>query len=149
MGGEPFLIASTLNVIVAQRLVRKLAEEKEPYKLSEKNLKNLSSYCDLDKLTELLRNEKVIKQKDTLSDITFYKPKGSKEAEDGYKGRIGIYEVLPVSESIKALIVQRTTADQIQKQAEQDGMVTMVQDGFLKAAQGITSIEEVLRVISE
>jgi len=149
MGGEPFLIASTINVIVAQRLVRKLAEEKEPYKLSEKNLKNLSSYCDLDRLTKLLQEEKVIKSQDTLASITFYKSKASKKAEDGYKGRIGIYEVLPVSESIKALIVQKATADQIQKQAEAEGMVTMVQDGFLKAAQGLTSIEEILRVISE
>ncbi|MCH7828741.1 Flp pilus assembly complex ATPase component TadA [Patescibacteria group bacterium] len=149
MGGEPFLIASILNVIVAQRLVRKLAEEKEPYKLSLKNLKNLSSYCDLDQLTKLFEEEKVIKQHDTLSSITFYKPKTSKEAEDGYKGRIGIYEVLPVSESIKTLIVQKATADQIQKQAVAEGMTTMVQDGFLKAAQGVTSIEEVLRVISE
>ncbi|MCH8244344.1 Flp pilus assembly complex ATPase component TadA [Patescibacteria group bacterium] len=149
MGGEPFLIASTLNVIVAQRLVRKLAEEKEPYKLSEKNLKNLGTYCNLDRLTKLLREEKVIKQQDTLFDATFYKPKASKDAEDGYKGRIGIYEVLPVSESIKVLIVQKATSDQIQKQAQQEGMVTMVEDGLMKAAQGITSIEEILRVVSE
>ncbi|MCH7551796.1 Flp pilus assembly complex ATPase component TadA [Patescibacteria group bacterium] len=149
MGGEPFLIASTLNVIVAQRLIRKLAEEKEAYKLTEEDLKNLGSYCDLDELTKLLVQEKVIKASDTLSSITFYKPKRSKEAEDGYKSRIGIYEVLFVSEAIKALIVKKTTADQIQKQAVSEGMVTMIQDGFLKAAQGVTSIEEILRVVSE
>ncbi|MDP4007406.1 MAG: GspE/PulE family protein [bacterium] len=149
MGGEPFLIASVLNVIVAQRLVRKLAEEKEPYKLSQKDLKTLGSWCDLDKLVQRLREQKVIKAKDTLSSITFFKPKTSKEAEDGYKGRIGIYEVLPVTESIKALIVQRAPTDKIQERAEAEDMVTMVQDGFVKAAQGITSIEEVLRVISE
>jgi type IV pilus assembly protein PilB len=149
MGGEPFLIASTFNIIVAQRLIRKLAEEREAYKLSKKDLKNLGSYCDLDELTKLLKQEKIMRANDTLSSITFYKPKPSKEAEDGYKSRIGIYEVLFVSESIKALIVQKTTADQIQKQAETEGMVTMIQDGFLKAAQGITSIEEILRVVSE
>jgi len=148
MGGEPFLIASVLNVIVAQRLVRKLSEEKEPYKLSPKNLKSLSSYCDLEKLTGYLKEQKIIKDKDTLSDITFFKPK-VKETEDGYKGRIGIYEVLLVNESIKVLITQKATSDQIQKQAVGEGMVTMVQDGFTKAAQGLTSIEEVLRVISE
>ena len=54
-----------------------------------------------------------------------------------------------MSEAIKALIVQKTTSDQIQKQAEEEGMVTMIQDGFLKAAQGVTSIEEILRVVSE
>ena len=57
--------------------------------------------------------------------------------------------MLPVSESIKVLIVQKATSDQIQKQAQQEGMVTMVEDGFVKAAQGITSIEEILRVVSE
>ena len=149
MGGEPFLIASVLNVIVAQRLVRKLAEEKEPYKLSQKELKTLGEWCDLDELVHRLREQKAIKAKDTLSSLTFFKPKPSKETEDGYRGRIGIYEVLPVSESIKALIIQKVAADQIQERAEAEGMITMVQDGFMKAAQGITSIQEVLRVISE
>lgn len=149
MGGEPFLIASTLNVIVAQRLVRTLAEEKEPYKLSQKDLKSLSSYCTLEKLRERLREQKVISPKDTLEGITFYKPKASKGTEDGYKGRIGIYEVLPVTESLKTLIIQKAAADRIQKQAVEEGMVTMVEDGFIKAAQGITSVEEVLRVVSE
>ena len=97
----------------------------------------------------MLVQEKVIKASDTLSSITFYKPKASKEAEDGYKSRIGIYEVLFVSEAIKALIVKKTTADQIQKQAVSEGMVTMIQDGFLKAAQCVTSIEGILRVVSE
>lgn len=149
MGAEPFLIASTVDVIVAQRLVRKLSEEKEPYKFSPKTLKSLALYSDLEKLTLYLKDQKIIKDKDTLSDITFFKPKTSKKAEDGYKGRIGIYEVLSVSESVKVLITQKATSDQIQNQAIQEGMITMVQDGFLKAAQGITSIEEVLRVISE
>ena len=149
MGGEPFLIASTLNVIVAQRLVRKLAEGKEPYKLSAKTLKSLGAYCNTEQLTERLRKEKIIEPTDTLSTATFYKPKASKDSEDGYKGRIGIYEVLPVTESIKSLVVQKALTDQIQQQAIQEGMVTMVEDGFVKAAQGITTVEEVLRVVSE
>ncbi|MDP2736006.1 MAG: ATPase, T2SS/T4P/T4SS family, partial [bacterium] len=146
---EPFLIASTLNVIVAQRLVRKLAEDKEEYKLTPKALENLGSYCDLAKLEARLREEKIIKPKDTLAGTAFFKPKKGKEDEGGYKGRIGIYEVLPVTESIKALVVQKATADQVQKQGVSEGMITMVEDGLMKAAQGITSIEEVLRVISE
>jgi len=149
MKGEPFLIASTLNVIIGQRLVRKLAEGKESYKLSLKSLKNLSSYCNIDQLTRRLKEEKIIKPQETLSSLTFFKPKATKESEDGYQGRIGIYEVLPVSESIKRLIVQKATADEIQKQAVQEGMITMAEDGFMKAAQGVTSIEEVLRVVSE
>lgn len=149
MEAEPFLIASTLNVIIAQRLVRKLGEDKEGYQLTPKALEDLGSYCDLGKLEVILRKEKVIKPKDTLESITFFKPKEGKEDEAGYKGRIGIYEVLPVTESIKQLVVQKAAADQVQKQGVAEGMITMVEDGLMKAAQGVTSIEEVLRVVSE
>ena len=149
MGVEPFLISSTLNVILAQRLVRKLSEEKEAHTLSEADAKRLAPYCNLEKILGILEKEKIIKPNQKISDITFYKPKPSKDIPDGYKGRMGIYEVLPVTETIKELIVKNATSDQIQKQAEQEGMLTMVEDGFIKAAQGITSIEEVLRVITE
>ncbi len=149
MGVEPFLISSTLNLVVAQRLVRKLYEEKEGYKLSEKDVQDLSVYCNVQKILDILRQEKIIKPKDTLQNLTFWKPKPSAGSSDGYKGRIGIYEVLPITESIKELIVQRATSDKIQKQAEQEGMITMVEDGLVKAAQGLTTIQEVLRVITE
>ncbi len=149
MGVEPFLISSTLNVVIAQRLVRKLFEEKEGYKLSAKDVQDLSAYCNVEKVVDILRKEKIIKPKEKLEDLTFFKPKPSAESQDGYKGRIGIYEVLPVTESIKELIVQRATSDKLQAQAEQEGMVTMVEDGLVKAAQGLTTIEEVLRVITE
>ena len=149
MGAEPFLISSTLNVVVAQRLVRRLIEGKEEYKFSDKDVQDLSAYCNVEKVLALLRQGKIIKAKETLKDISFWKPKASAEAPDGYKGRVGIYEVLPVTESIKELIVARATSDKIQAQAESEGMVTMVEDGIVKAAQGLTTIEEVLRVITE
>jgi len=76
-------------------------------------------------------------------------PKKSKDISDGYSGRVGIFEVLPVSTVIKELITRRANADQIQEQAKREEMRTMVEDGLVKAAQGITSIEEVLRVITE
>ena len=82
-------------------------------------------------------------------DVSFYKPKKSNDCPDGYQGRIGIYEILPVTETIKELIVQRVTSDKIQSVAEEAGMLTMVEDGITKAAQGVTTIEEVLRVIME
>jgi type II secretory ATPase GspE/PulE/Tfp pilus assembly ATPase PilB-like protein len=100
-------------------------------------------------VTNILREQKLLKQKQQLGEIPFWRPKATKEAPDGYKGRIGIYEVLPVTETIKNLMIQKAGADEIQRQAEKEGMVTMVEDGFVKAAQGITSIEEVLRVITE
>lgn len=146
---EPFLISSTLNVIMAQRLIRRLCLEKEEYHLSDSEIRNFEKYCDFKKILKILRDEKIAKPSDTIKDIKFYRPKPSKESDDGYKGRIGIFEVLPVTEPIKELIVKQATSSQIQVQAQREGMRTMVEDGFVKAAQGITSIEEVLRVITE
>lgn len=149
MGAEPFLISSTLNLIIAQRLVRKLCPEKEKYRLKESELKNLAKYCDLERILAILKEEKIIKPNEKLKDIEFYRPKPDKECPEGYSGRIGIYEVLPVTETIKELIVKKAAAAQIMAQAQKQGMRTMIEDGFIKAAQGITSVEEVLRVIAD
>ncbi len=149
MKAEPFLISSTLNLILAQRLVRKLASTKEKYKLKEVEIKNLEKYCNLEKIIEILRKEKLLGLNKGIEDIYFYKPKPSKVALEGYKSRLGIYEVLSVTETIKDLIVKGATTSQISQQAQTEGMVTMIEDGFVKAAQGLTSIEEVLRVIAE
>jgi type IV pilus assembly protein PilB len=146
---EPFLIASTARVIIAQRLVRRLCSQKKAYRLKSSELKNLADYCDLKRVLENLKEEKVVKPRATFKDIVFYKPVPLKTSPDGYSGRIGIFEVLAVTESIKELIVKRADADEIQRQAQKEGMQTMVEDGFAKAAQGLTTIEEVLRVISE
>jgi len=146
---EPFLISSTLNVVLAQRLVRRLCNEKEKYTLKDSEIKNLGKYCDLDRILKVLQEEKIIKEGQRLKDISFYRPKMTKESPEGYQDRLGIYEVLPVTETIKELIIKETDAEQIHKQALQEGMRTMVEDGFVKAAQGITSIEEILRVAVE
>lgn len=146
---EPFLLSSTLNLILAQRLVRKLCGEKGKYKMKKDELKNLAKYCNLKRIEEVLREEKILKGKKGLKDIEFYRPKASKESADGYKGRIGIYEVLRISESIKTLINKGATSDEIQARAQKEGMRSMIEDGFVKAAQGVTSIEEVLRVVIE
>jgi type IV pilus assembly protein PilB len=149
MKAEPFLISSTLNLIIAQRLVRKIYEDKEAYKLSTADIKNLSKYADLDKILEILKKEELAKPKDKIEDVNFYRAKPSKDSADGYKGRVGIFEVLPIDEKIKTLIVRKATTSEINQQAIADGMRTMIEDGFVKAAKGITSIEEVLRVITE
>jgi len=149
MKAEPFLLSSTLNLVLAQRLIRRLCEEKEKYKLKEAEIKNLKKYCNLEKILKILREEKLIKPRESLKDVEFYRPKPSKDCPEGYQGRIGIYEVLPITETIKELIVKEATSDQIQIQAQKEGMRLMVEDGFIKAIQGITSIEEVLRVIIE
>jgi len=149
MKAEPFLISSTLNCILAQRLVRRLCPEKEKYTLKDSEIKNLGKYCDLDRILKILKEEKIIKPRDDFKDVVFYRPKPSRDCPEGYRGRLGIYEVLSVTETIKELIVKRATSAQIQAQAQKEGMRLMVEDGFIKAAQGITSIEEVLRVIIE
>jgi len=149
MKAEPFLISSTIDVILAQRLVRKFAGSKEKYYLKDLEIKNLKKYCDLERILQILREEKLAEEKQTLKDIIFYRPKSSKDNPEGYKGRIGIYEVLPITETIKELIIKEAASDQVQQQAQKEGMRTMIEDGFIKAAQGITSIEEILRVIAE
>jgi len=146
---EPFLLSSTLNCILAQRLVRKLCPEKEKYFLKESELENIAKYCNLDKILKILKEEKIVQKKASWKNIPFYRPKKSEECSEGYKGRIGIFEVLPVTETIKEMIVKQATSDEIQEQAQKEGMRTMLEDGFVKTAQGITSIEEVLRVIIE
>lgn len=149
MKAEPFLISSTLNVVIAQRLVRRLCEGKEKYSLKIVEINNLKKYCDLERIANILKEEKLAKPNQKIKDMVFYRPKQSKSCPEGYKGRIGIYEVLPLTETIKELIVKEATSDQIQDRAQKEGMRTMIEDGFVKAAQGLTSIEEVLRVISE
>lgn len=149
MKAEPFLISSTLDMIIAQRLVRKFVGEKEKYSPKPDELKNLEKYINLQRILEILKEEKLLKPKATVKDIEFYKPKPSKDSVDGYKGRIGIVEVLAVTETIRDLIVKKATTKEIANQARQEGMRTMIEDGFVKAAQGLTSIEEILRVITE
>ncbi|MDD5606413.1 MAG: GspE/PulE family protein [Candidatus Pacebacteria bacterium] len=149
MKAEPFLISSTLKIIIAQRLVRKLCPSKKKYFLKEAEIDNLANYCDIKKITQFLKEEKIVKEDQSLKDVVFYKPQPSQESQDGYKGRIGIFEVLNITESIKELIVQNSPENLIQQRAEKEGMKTMIEDGFLKAAKGLTSIEEILRVITE
>lgn len=149
MDCEPFLISSTLDLIIAQRLVRKFAGEKEKYTLTADELKNVEKYCNLERILELLKEDKLMPAKATVKDIEFYRPKPSKDSPDGYKGRVGIVEVLKISEPIRDLIIKRASTREIADQAIKEGMRTMIEDGFIKAVKGETSIEEILRVITE
>ncbi|MEX2008212.1 MAG: ATPase, T2SS/T4P/T4SS family [Candidatus Spechtbacterales bacterium] len=149
MGQEPFLIASTINLITAQRLVRTLCSDtREKHVLTKAEYDELASEVDLDAILELLKKYKLVDPAATWDVIPFYKAKGSDSCPDGYRGRVGIHEVLPVTETIKQLISSRVTATEIHEQARKEGMVTMLEDGVVKAVQGITTLEEVLRVTS-
>ena len=151
MGVEPFLLSCTLNVILAQRLVRRLCEDKESYHLSKSEVENLEKHCNLKNLLKILKEKGIIQKgsKTDLEKLDFYRPKISQDCPEGYRGRIGIFEVLAVSETIKELIIQKVRSDEIQKRAQIEGMMTMIEDGLIKAVQGITTIEEVLRVTME
>jgi len=146
---EPFLLVSTINIIIAQRLVRKLSASKTKYFLNKEELASLGNVVSLDRLLALLKEEKIIGKKDTIDKIPFWKPNPGKNSEDGYASRIGIHEVLKVTPTIKALIMKGATSGEIEEQAKSEGMITMIEDGIFKAVQGITTIEEVLRVVSE
>ncbi len=149
MGVEPFLIVSTVRTIIGQRLIRKLTSDKEEYFLSKSELESLEKITDLDRMLKFIIDEKIVKPDATWKTIPFYKPKAGKESANGYVGRIGMHEVLSVTSSIKELILKGAGADEIEKQAKKEGMMTMLEDGLFMAVQGITSTEEVLRVVSE
>ena len=96
-----------------------------------------------------LQEEKIVKKGTKLDDIPFYHPVPTPENEDGYKSRIGIHEILAISPAIRDVILHQSTSDAIEEQAKKEGMLTMLQDGLYKSTRGITSLEEVLRAISE
>jgi type IV pilus assembly protein PilB len=146
---EPFLIVSTIKVIIAQRLIRKLSNNKEKYFLSKPEIASLEKIVSLDRLLSFLKKEKIISEKDTIETVPFYRPKESVESKDGYNGRVCICEVLKMSPIVKELVVAGKQDSLINEQAKKEGMMTMIEDGLFKAVQGVTTIEEVLRVISE
>ena len=149
MGVEPFLLVSTVKTIIAQRLVRKLISNKNKYILSETELKDLGKLVDLERVLLQLKNENIIGAKDTWAEVSFYKANKEGDSQDGYSGRIGIHEVLKITTSIKELIIKGSSQDEIEMQAKKEGMATMLEDGILKAVEGYTTLEEVLRVVSE
>lgn len=138
MGAETFLIASTMNAIVGQRIARKICthckkEYKPPLALVQEIRKTLGP---------------LMTQKD--EDVVLYKGEGCEACGDsGYQGRIGIFEVLPVTEDIAKLILEKSDANSIEKKAKEDGMITMLQDGYLKTLQGLSTINEIMRVAQE
>ncbi len=153
---EPFLIASTVNTIIGQRLVRRVAVKRDAYWSSPLETKSI-----LDNVGHLLPKTKEevaqvsadLGYKDLpLANQTAYtlvKGHDTPASPRGYSGRAGVYEVLDVTEEIRELIVKRTTSGEIQRKAVEQGMITMRQDGYLKALQGLTTLEEVNRVTSD
>ena len=149
MGIEPFLLVSTLRVIIGQRLVRRLDANKEKYELSRDEQAELEHIVDAGTVLRALKDEKIVAKEATWKNVPFYHAKESPEHPSGFSSRVGIYEVLPVTATIKELVIKGASGDDIEAQARKEGMLSMSEDGIFKAAQGVTTIEEVLRVITE
>lgn len=154
MGAEPFLVASTVNVIIAQRLVRRLCPDcRKEYQIGAKELKIFKDTYDMDKVFETLKKCEAtvdrMKSKKSWTEVSFFSAVGCDQCHDGYKGRNGIFEVLEVDDEIKKMISQKSSAEELNNKAIERGMITMIEDGFIKAVQGITSLEEILRVTKE
>jgi len=151
LGVEPFLIASPVNLIIAQRLVRTFCPHQptKKYVLNDNQIAALKECLDLERILKVLKQEKAVDHQATWRTIEFASPVPCNKCQDGYKNRIGIYEVLEVTEEIKKLIHHHASAEEIKAKAMEQGMIDLVQSGFIKAAQGITSIDEVLRVTQE
>jgi len=149
METEPFLLTSTLRIILGQRLVRKLCADREEYTLSDEEVARIEKQVNLDHVLKVLKEEGQVDKKATIKDVTFYRPKPTDDCPEGYSGRIGIHEILSVTPEIRELIIKGVDADEIASLAKKEGMLTMIEDGIFKAATGVTTIEEVLRVVSE
>ena len=153
MGIEPFLIASTVNTVIGPRLVRRIGDEKATNQSSELETKSIQENLG-GLLPKTAADVAAVSQdlgyKDlplaTQTAYTLTKGQDSKKTPGGYKGRLGLYEVMDISENIQSLIIKHATSAEIQRQAIAEGMVTMRQDGYLKALQGLTTIDEVNRV---
>ena len=145
MGVEPFLLASTINIAAAQRLVRKVCDNcKKPYNAAPEEIK---------KISDILGSIKGFNLQNLIAknngNLTLYKGQGCDACSNtGYKGRVGIFEVLTISEKIRSMIISHEAAQTIEKEGLDEGMTTMQQDGFLKVLEGVTTIEEILRVVS-
>ena len=140
MGAEPFLLASSITLVMAQRVVRRVCDScKEEIDADPTIVEDMKTVLG----DELYQST----MKSNLAKPKLWKGRGCEECGgSGYKGRVGIYEVLVVNEKIGRMILERKPANALQDQAMHDGMILMKQDGYLKAIEGMTTIEEVLRV---
>lgn len=151
MGIAPFLVASTTNIIIAQRLVRKICQNCiTSYQLSAKNVDDLAKQLDLPALLKTLVKTGAITSNQNMENLLFFRGKGCKQcSQEGYKGRLGIYEIFEITPTVSELILNRASSAELKKAALTQGMLSLLEDGFIKAKNGITTIEEILRVTKD
>jgi type IV pilus assembly protein PilB len=150
---EPFLIASTVRTVIGQRLVRRIGNDKETYQSDA--VETAAVKASLGHLLPATKAESQTVAKDigyqnlplrNQNAYTLTKGIDGPDTPGGYKGRMGIYEVFEVTEAIQELILKRSTSNEIQKVAQKQGMITMREDGYLKALAGLTTVMEINRV---
>lgn len=153
MGIEPFLIASTVNTVIGQRLVRRVAKDREAYQSNEvetEGIHDMVGYLLPKTPAEIPSVSADLGYGDLpladASSYTLVKGKDSQQTPNGYKGRLGLYEVMEITEEIQQLIIKHATSSQIQKVAVAQGMIPMHLDGYMKALAGQTTLEEVNRI---
>ncbi len=152
IGVEPYLIASTINAVLAQRLVRVICKDCQAViKLDNATIDSLAKQFHMEKLLPALIHVGAAPAKTkTLKEVKFYKGQGCDKCNHtGYKGRVGIHEILEVTPGVAQLIMEHKSAQEIQDLGEKEGMVLMWEDGFIKASRGITTIDEIVRVSKE
>ncbi len=153
MGIEPFLLSSTINIVVAQRLVRKIHDKcKQSYKAPLEVIKRIHKELDGLRGFDLFSYVNNDPGSTNVIDddiVNLYKGTGDPECNyTGFQGRTAIFEAMLVTPVISKMIMQEKSAEEIERVAIEEGMITMLQDGFMKALEGITTIEEVLRVVN-
>lgn len=135
LGVEPFLLTSAVNAVIGQRLVRRVCQKcKQEIQVPQ------SVSFEVKKEMEKINFSQPLK---------FYKGKGCDQCKNGFKGRVAIFEVLEMSNAIEDLVIQKKPSSEILAEAIKEGMITMKQDGFIKAIKGLTTVDEVMRVTSE
>jgi type IV pilus assembly protein PilB len=148
MDAEPYIVSSTISLVVAQRLVRKLCTHcRESYKLDAEDIKNLNATHHLEESIKSLKNIGTISPKNTVEEMRFYKSKGCEKCDNtGYIGRTAVFEILEITDQIRNIISAGGNGVQLKEAALANGMKTMFADGLAKVILGITDLEELLRV---
>lgn len=145
MGADRKLLASALSVSVGMRVVNRLGRERDRYFLNASELRSLGTLIDLEKTLEVMKREGVVAPKATWSEIPFWKDRRGLMPSDG---KIGLFEVLPVTPRVRELVMNGAGETSIIEEGKRVGMITLLEDGIIKAVQGLVSLEEVLRAVS-
>lgn len=149
--GESFLSSSALDTVISMRLAHRLGEDKEKYFLSKAELNSLKKTADMEKVLRTLKEERVVVENAVWEKIPFFRPakkSGNASGGENFSGKIGIQEVLKVSSAIREMVVGGKSEKEIEAEARKEGMTTLLEDGIFKAAQGLVSLEEVLKIVA-